>query len=85
MTIQTRRGIATAFATILVVATGTAPAVAGQDPGPPRTYPPSAQNSSHCPLERIGTQFVRCDSLTGAGVPAPAWVPEYRSELGATD
>jgi hypothetical protein len=27
------------------------------------------------PLERVGTQFVRGDNLTGAGVPAPAWVP----------
>lgn len=29
-----------------------------------------------CPLERIGVQFVRCDNLTGAGVPAPSYVPE---------
>lgn len=29
-----------------------------------------------CPLERIGTQLVRCDNLTGAGVQAPAWIPE---------
>lgn len=29
-----------------------------------------------CPLERIADQFVRCDNLTGAGVPAPSYVPE---------
>ncbi|MHC6591289.1 hypothetical protein [Arthrobacter sp. C152] len=29
-----------------------------------------------CPLERIGTQLVRCDNLTGAGVSAPFWIPE---------
>lgn len=29
-----------------------------------------------CPLERIGTQLVRCDNLTGAGVDAPFWIPE---------
>ena len=26
-------------------------------------------------LERLGTQFVRGDDLTGAGVPAHPWVP----------
>ena len=29
-----------------------------------------------CPLERVGTQFVRCDNLTGNGVPAPLFIPE---------
>jgi len=29
-----------------------------------------------CPLTRLGDQFVRCDNLTGAGVPAPWFVPE---------
>lgn len=29
-----------------------------------------------CRLERVGAQFVRCDFLTGNGVPAPAWIPE---------
>jgi len=29
-----------------------------------------------CPLERIGSQLVRCDNLTGAGVDAPYWIPE---------
>ncbi|QOT19039.1 hypothetical protein HMI59_11870 [Paenarthrobacter sp. YJN-5] len=31
---------------------------------------------SNCPLERIGTQLVRCDVLTGTGVDAPYWIPE---------
>jgi hypothetical protein len=34
---------------------------------------PSFEN---CPLTRIGTQLVRCDNLTGAGVSAPFWIPE---------
>jgi hypothetical protein len=37
------------------------------------------QRSLHdvvCPLERIGDQFVRCDNLTGNGVPAPWYVPQ---------
>ena len=29
-----------------------------------------------CWLARVGTQFVRCDNLTGNAVPAPRWVPE---------
>jgi len=33
-------------------------------------------NWSSCPLQRIGNQLVRCDSLTGAGVSAPSWIPE---------
>jgi hypothetical protein len=32
--------------------------------------------SQSCPLTRIGTQLVRCDLLTGAGVPAPYWVAQ---------
>lgn len=46
------------------------------DPGSSPAPPLEMQDSSHCPLTRIGTQFVRCDILTGAGVDAPAWVPE---------
>jgi len=37
-----------------------------------------ATNSGVRLLERIGTQFVRGDDLTGAGSPAPDWVPEAR-------
>ncbi|MGO4592030.1 hypothetical protein [Paenarthrobacter sp. 2TAF44] len=32
----------------------------------------------NCLLERIGTQLVRCDNLTGAGVDAPYWIPEQK-------
>ncbi len=35
-----------------------------------------ARSVVFCPLERIGDQFVRCDNLTGAGAPAPWFVPE---------
>jgi hypothetical protein len=31
----------------------------------------------NCPLRRVGDHLVRCDNLTGAGVPAPIWVPAY--------
>jgi hypothetical protein len=40
---------------------------------------PSGASAGNCPLTRVGTQFVRCDNLTGAGVSAPPWVPELAS------
>lgn len=36
----------------------------------------NAHSATGCPLDRIADQFVRCDNLTGAGVPAPWYVPE---------
>ena len=33
-------------------------------------------DAGQCLLERVGSQYVRCDLLTGNGVPAPAWIPE---------
>ena len=33
---------------------------------------PAQATINGCPLERIGTQLVRCDYLTGAGVRAPS-------------
>ena len=45
-----------------------------------RTYPAtpldSAGHADACLLQRVGTQFVRCDDLTGNGVTAPAYLPE---------
>ena len=31
---------------------------------------------SSCSPTRVGAQYVRCDDLTGNGVPAPGWVPQ---------
>lgn len=59
-------------AALLASLTTTAPAFARPEPQP--TAP--AIDRSGCALERIGTQFVKCDNLTGAGAPAPAWVRE---------
>src|SRR4029450_11467360 len=58
---------------------GALPAVAGPDdgrarPGPHRIVVLNADQN--CPLRRLDRQFVRCDNLTGAGVPAPSYVPE---------
>lgn len=73
---QIRRGTVTALTVILIASAGAAPAVARQDPGAPNSHSTLIKDSGHCPLTRIGTQFVHCDDLTGAGVAAPSWVPE---------
>jgi hypothetical protein len=61
---------------VVIIATalamGTAlPAGARTDPG---LHLPTFDTYDHCLLERVGTQYVKCDELTGNGVPAPAWV-----------
>jgi hypothetical protein len=69
--------IAVALAAASLVAFGaTTPASARPEPAPAAAdvhFDPR-----HCPLTRLGTQFVRCDDLTGAGVSAPSWVPEHQ-------
>lgn len=52
---------------VSLAATGLAAGSVGEAPGP--SFVP-------CALERIGTQLVRCDNLTGTGVEAPFWIPE---------
>jgi hypothetical protein len=83
-----RQLIAPASAAALVLLIGATPAAARPDAGTPVTSTASATastsaNSGHCPLERIGTQLVRCDNLTGNGVAAPGWV-KARSSAAAT-
>ena len=69
------RVVASVAAGLIVLGAGVAPAAAAQDPGDPANGPvPSA----YCALERIGTQFVRCDNLTGAGARAPSFIPEQK-------
>ena len=55
---------------LLVLTGGLPTAAAASPPDPSRAF------SNGCPLERIGTQLVRCDNLTGAGVRARSWLPE---------
>ena len=69
-----RAGSAITLAIILVSATS--PAGASMQRGLPESPSISALGSGNCPLARVGTQLVRCDYLTGAGVPASPWVPE---------
>jgi hypothetical protein len=73
---QSRWASAVIGALIVASLTG-APASARQDPGTQSTTAnQSRDDDSSCPLARVGTQLVRCDNLTGDGVPAPLWVPE---------
>jgi len=71
--------IASAAALLSVLAGSTAvPAEArplDRDPAPTSriAFPDSPRR---CPLRRIDRQLVRCDALTGAGVPAPLFIPE---------
>jgi hypothetical protein len=46
----------------------------------PPERPPGTTFADSCPLQRIGTQLVRCDNLTGSGVRAPSWIPELTSK-----
>ena len=58
---------------LMALALGPGPAAARQDAGP------TAANGGHaadCFLQRVGTQYVRCDNNTGNGVPAPVWIAE---------
>ena len=77
-TTLTASALASAAAAALLAALAVTPASARPDPA---TTPESAQVAvrafdDRCTLERIGTQFIRCDDLTGAGVPAPSFIPE---------
>jgi hypothetical protein len=49
---------------------------AGANAGTDSVSPDRRPSFENCLLTRIGTQLVRCDNLTGAGVPAPYWIPE---------
>jgi hypothetical protein len=69
------RCAAAAAATTIIAGLAAIPAPARPDPGPP--VPDRFSSDDNCLLSRVGTQYVKCDNLTGAGVPAPAWVPEF--------
>ncbi|WP_438855531.1 hypothetical protein [Agromyces sp. M3QZ16-3] len=66
-------------AAALLSALTAAPAIARPEPAPeptPTVVSVQVADDDRCPLRRVGTQFVRCDDLTGAGVPAPSWIPQ---------
>jgi hypothetical protein len=65
---------AAAAAATIIAGLAAIPATARPDPGEPVQV--RFSSDWNCPLNRIDTQLVRCDNLTGAGVTAPSWVPE---------
>ena len=67
------RVVAPAACALTLLGLTAAPSSARQDAGEPT---PGFGDAGSCLLERVGTQFVRCDDNTGNGVPAPAWIPE---------
>ncbi|GAA4397788.1 hypothetical protein GCM10023168_03120 [Fodinibacter luteus] len=66
------RLLGTTATALLLGAALVTPSAARQDAGP---APQQDRAPTSCPLTRVGTQFVRCDDLTGNGVSAPLWVP----------
>jgi hypothetical protein len=71
---------AAAAAATIIAGLAAIPAAARPDPGEP--IPIQLSSYANCLLSRIDTQLVRCDNLTGAGVKAPASVPELSDDAG---
>jgi hypothetical protein len=71
---------AAAATATLIAGLAAIPAAARPDPGEP--IPIRFSSYENCPLNRIDTQLVRCDNLTGAGVVAPAYIPELSGGAG---
>jgi hypothetical protein len=70
-----RRRICAMGAGVLLLLGGWLPVATASPPDPPQR----TAFAAGCPLQRIGTQLVRCDNLTGSGVRAPSWIPELTS------
>jgi len=73
------RVVAPAACALTLLGLTAGPSSARPDAGEPLTptiTTTGAGDGGQCLLERVGTQFVRCDVNTGNGVPAPVWIPE---------
>ena len=78
-TIHTTRWQAAALTALLATTLSTGPASAVMLHGPalPALTSHAPTSADHpCWLARVGTQFVRCDDLTGDAVPAPRWIAQ---------
>ncbi len=74
---RTTRRILVPIGALLALPLLATPAAARQDVGPTLAPTTITTMPGGCPLERVGTQLVRCDDLTGNGVPAPSHIPEH--------
>lgn len=72
MTVHQDRFTGTTATALLLCAFLVTPAAARQHAGPAVDQGPTPTSF---PLSRVGTQFLRCDNLTGEGVSAPVWIP----------
>ena len=71
---QLLRGLAViTSAGLVAVALGPGPAAARPDAGPAAA---TVGHEGACFLQRVGTEYMRCDDNTGNGVPAPGWMAE---------
>ena len=72
------RALAPTAAALVLISLGATPSSARSDVG---TRLPTTKHAGACQLQRVETQFVRCDNLTGNGVAAPAWIPRADSTI----
>jgi hypothetical protein len=72
------RAVTATTLSLLVLLGGASPPTPGRIRAPGFRLDAPCQDAD-CPLRRIGLHLVRGDSLTGAGVPAPLFVPELRA------
>jgi hypothetical protein len=79
MSAFTRSAVLAAAASILLLTAASPVASARPDDG--GTDVRTVTGPVQCELMRIGTQLIRCDNLTGAGAPAPLWIPELTGAL----
>jgi len=71
-----RRTGTVTVSTALLLACSISTASAKPDQGGPPADAGFWIYPENCVLKRIGSQLVRCDDLTGAGVSAPLCIPE---------
>lgn len=69
-----RRFLALTVSTLLLTGTNAISAAARPDAGDSNTSAAPTAAEHRCSLTRVGVQYVKCDNLTGNGVPAPAWL-----------
>ncbi len=72
------RLFATAACTFVLLSAASLPASAHPTvgDGSPAFVASRGDTAPECGAARVGRQRLFCDYLTGAGVPAPSWIPE---------
>ena len=76
---STARWVSIAAVSLSLLGLATVPAAARPNIGETSQGSVGPSSDRPCAIQRIGTQMVRCDNLTGAGVAAPWWLPTSAS------